>query len=249
MMKILLGVILMISLASQDSWAQSKKRAKAKKRSKATNQEVEIPVNIGVGPAFFFLPGPLTGVYTGVQIEIYAAISEELVQANLHKVPKKYRSLAKNVRGETKLQPFPLPLIPQALIIAPRQGLVENEGAVYGALWKTFGLGLLSLGESSEFMSVRSGVSLPSAMYLYLDHPDLDDSSRHVIGLGGDLSAQLQFRFSPKVAIHFSGVTQGFLTNKYSYLDEGQWKSEQFFYVNRLSMVFNYRFGYKTKLN
>lgn len=246
-MKLLSSVlIIFLTLQSHVMAKQSKKKKRHKQKAKV---EVEVPVNVGLGPQVFLLPGPFQGQYSGVQIDIYAAISPEIVRANQHKIPKKFRKMAKGIKDEVHLRPWPLPLIPQALVISPLNTLSEDEGAAYGAIWQPFfGLGLFGLGESKDVLSFDLGVGLPSLMYLNLHHQDLEGQEQHIVGIGADANAKVSLRFSPQWALQFTGISQAFFTNEMVYFEDGEEQATSFFPLHRVSMTLNYRFGYKTKI-
>lgn len=244
---ILLIIAVGISFAKEKKW-KKKKRGGSSKSSQT--QEVEIPVNIGLGPALFILPGPFEGFQTGFQMELYAAISPELVQANKDKVPKKYRKYAKMIKGETRVSPFPVSIVPDAFIISPKDDSKGKNDEAYGVIWSSmFGVGILSLGESKDFLSYRLGLGLPSIMYIYGGVNRFADDNQHLVGLGGDAYNFIDMRFTPRVHLSFSARSQAYVTNAVNYIDDdGQEVKTHFFPIHRFAISLNYRFGYKTKI-
>lgn len=231
--------------------AKSKNKSK-KRSSRAQHLEVEVPINVGVGPSFYILPiGGFdhSGLHTGFELEAYAAISPTLIHSHVKKVPKKFRSMAKSMKDEAHIRPFPLPLIPQSYIISPARILDTNSGSAYGLIWQSMlGVGLLGLGDYQSLVSFKVGVGLGSLFYLYTTHPDLDDQSQHIYGLGGDVNTKLKFNMTSQLAIEFKGLAQFNYSNKYSYKSGDSWESTNFFPIYRAAATLNYRFGFKTKI-
>ena len=247
MVKKFLVIFLVLVLALPLAAAPKKKGKKSKKPRKKV--EVEVPVNVGVGPAAFVLPEPIPGIHWGAQFQVYAAISPELIQQNKHKIPKKYRKLAQGIKDEVHMSPFPLPLIPSSFLVSPRDEASGKNHEAYGVFWSPlFSLGLLGFGNSQEFLSFKTGVGLPSLMYLQLNHPDIQGKDAQIFGLGADAYAALNMRFNPKVHLQFGAKSQAYLTNEFEYLENNKEQSTHFMPVHRAFVTFNYRFGYKTKI-
>jgi hypothetical protein len=252
-MKTIVSIFILLIIGVGTSFAKEKKWKKKKRggpSKSSQSKEVEIPVNIGLGPALFILPGPFEGFQIGFQTELYAAISPELVQANKDKVPKKYRKYAKMIKGETRVSPFPISILPDAFIISPKDDSKGKNDQAYGVIWSSmFGVGILSFGESKDFISYRLGLGLPSIMYIYGGGHRFVDDNQHLVGLGADAYSFIDMRFTPRVHLSFSARSQAYVTNAVHYKDhDGQEVKTHFFPIHRFAISLNYRFGKKTKI-
>jgi len=212
-----------IIILTSASWAQTGKTKKT---------EIEIPVNIGIGPALFWIPGVVDReLHTGAQLELYAAITPKVLQENKNKIPKKYQKYV-SMEDELHIRPLWLGLIPKYIVISPGE-----ENSMYGAIWSFFGLGI-NLWKNKLIKSDLS-VNLPSITYLYA-YGDNDPDSQHIVGAGGLLKFENTFHFSESFL-----ATLAYAHNfNIPFITTG----DKFIHSGILSLVFNFRFGMMQKI-
>jgi len=100
----------------------------------------EIPVNIGVGPAAFYVPEQLEEddpqPFYGLRLHIKAVIDKKLIERNKGKVPAQYRKALEKV-DEIRVGYL---LIPETVMIGTRKKDAGPE--FFGATWRPIGLGM-----------------------------------------------------------------------------------------------------------
>lgn len=170
-------------------------------------KKVTVPVEVGVGPAFFALSNPYSGgevlggpltegqlFQYGVRIDIAAIITHEFVQKNPRLVPRKYKSMFKP-GSEFRYTPGILALIPRDLIISPKL----NDTGAYGANWELMALGIDLLSSSNANLNLGAGLL---ATYIYIDS-ELAEASTHFlrpgISLGLSAGAMLSDSFGLRI--------------------------------------------------
>jgi len=210
--------------------------------SQAWASPVDVPVDLGIGPAaFFFVPGPVYDdqpVHYGVKISLQAIINQQLLQKEKNRIPAKYRSMVLKQK-EIRITPFPLTLIPEELFISPK---LDHTG-IYGATFKPIALGLAIGGGALRF-GLDGGVVLTAA-YLYGD--TLPDT--FFLRPGVSLQAELEWMptsvFGVSVgwesAVYIPQVLGGDFTDVKP-LDQSIW------HIGNAFLKFHFRFPYRTNL-
>lgn len=147
---------------------------------------VEIPVDVGVGPAAYSITGPVANDqawHFGLKLSLAAIIDHEMIVRNERKIPPRYRALA---RGVDEVRVTPSLLIPDALILSPK---IRNTG-LFGATWRPLAIGL-PLTRGAVRFSVGAGLVLTYA-FLYSDTLP----TTHFLRPGLDVGAQVEIAFS-----------------------------------------------------
>lgn len=235
-----------VALAADDAAERREER-----RRKRAN-EVEVPVDVGVGPAFSMLGNPLSDgallsgpvvedqpFHYGLRLEIAAVIDREWVRENPRAVPRKYRGMFRP-GTEVRIRPLILSLIPRTLHISPKFG----ETSVYGATWRLLGAGV-SLWRSGESrIGVRAGLI---GTYAHIAS-EAFDSPTHFFRPG--LSAGLHFNtmFDDNV-----GMSLGWESNAYIPQTLGASpllipEGDTLWHFGEAFLMFHFRFPYRTEL-
>lgn len=160
--------------------------------------EVEIPLNAGVGPSLFWIPGVASReTHPGFNLAPYGVITPKIFQNNKDKIPLKYRKHLDSMR-EIHVAPAWMILIPTYVIVSP--GVLGSDDAVYGAIWS-----LLSIG--SDFIASKSfileGKAAPTVSYLYVNSNDNEDTE-HLLGLGIMLTLSATYALSDSFLLSLS---------------------------------------------
>lgn len=166
----------------------------------AKRSPVEIPIEVGVGPALHFITNDTLSeqqtFYTGLRLNLQAVITKEVIKRFEKKIPKKYRKMAKDL-DEVKVRVGPMMLIPRTLLISPASISDNGDSALYGAMWDFIGLGV-GLGPLSVSANVQ-------ATYAYLSYRDKEKGdavqSMHFLRPGLTVDAQIPLRFNDTVGM------------------------------------------------
>jgi len=222
--KFVLFFVILFSL----SWAKEK-------------QEVEIPINIGVGPAFFWIPGVVgRELHPGAKLDLYAVITPKVLQENENKIPKKYKKYV-NLEEEMQVMPIWLLLVPSYLIISPGE-----EDFIYGGLWCLFGLAQNIV--RNDLIELKGSLVLPNISYIYTHASKNDPKGQHLLGLGAMLRIENTIKFSEKFLatlayghnFNLPLPSLGSLPNN-TYTEEGR-AEQRWLQTGVLSLVFHFRF-------
>jgi hypothetical protein len=237
--------ILFLAILVSFSWAKEK-------------QEVEIPINIGVGPAFFWIPGVVgRELHPGAKFDLYGVITPKILQEHKDKIPQKYRKYV-NMENEMHITPIWLSLIPNYIIISPGE-----ESSVYGGLWSFIGLSINLV--KNELMELECGAVLPTITYIYAsDSKKNDPAGQHLLGIGAMLRLANTIKFSESFLttlayghnfnVPLKTLESPIQTNVYKEKagkdDAGKNKTErkEWIQAGALSLVFHFRFNITQKI-
>jgi hypothetical protein len=168
------------------------KKAPAKKKAKKkAKKPLSVPVDIGIGPAVHFITGAIQddGPQYGLKLSVQAIIDQAMIKANIRRVPKKYRSMA---RGLKEVRISPSPFIPDTLFLSPK---LENTG-MWGVNFRPISIGLPLL----RVPRLHIGIGLDlTYSYIYSDLPTI--GTTHFLRPGLDATADLEIPFSKSFLI------------------------------------------------
>ena len=165
-----------------------KKTKTTKKRTKKrrVKKPVEIPIDIGFGPAVHQFTGPVQRAqtyHTGLKLSLAAIIDQAVIASQKHRIPKKYRGLAKKI-GTVRFRPGPVALVPDTIFISPPQ----DDTGIYGANWRLVSVGVPLF----KVLNLGTGLNMT---YAYLTGSD-ENPKTHFVRPGLDLTANLEIPFS-----------------------------------------------------
>jgi len=154
--------------------------------SRANAAPVDVPVDLGVGPAaFLFVPGPVgddQALHYGLKISLQAIINQQLIQREKNRIPPQYRNMVASQK-EIRLTPFPLTLIPEDIFISPK----IDHTSIYGATIKPISIGA-ALGGGGVRLGLDLGVVVTAA---YLSSDTLPNTFFLRPGLGATVELEL----------------------------------------------------------
>jgi len=238
--------LVMSLAASATAEAQTKKKAKKKASAKET---VSLPIQIGLGPSFLFISGPIQddqAPHYAVQIYAKAILNQAAIKKVKKKVPKKYKKL---LGGQSEIRVSHL-LVPDSIIISPK----TNHTGIYGATWRPIGIDLPIL--KVPRLTVGAGVLLT---YMYIDteldaaaqaaNPKLYNGTTHFFRPGLGLRAELEIPLAESFLISV-GWDSGFYVPQelggdflsIGEVDRGIW------HVGQAYGLLNIRIPYETRL-
>lgn len=141
--------------------------------------QVEVPADVGVGPAAYWYPIPLLEnrgavPHFALTLSIAAVIDQEFIANNRGRLPASYQQKAGRL-VEARIGPSIF--IPDTLTISPKVDALGGVG-MYGVTWRPLGLNWLSVGQYDARTRTRSPVRLSlgsgllvTAMVIYSDLP------------------------------------------------------------------------------
>lgn len=236
------------------------KKGKKKKRKKAGRKKISkappprpgkssIPVQIGIGPAFHLITGPVQDAQLpiyGLKTYASAIIDNETIQANKSKIPKKFRSTIAKAR-EIRISPMILALIPDTLFISPKVG--KGTTQMYGAVFRPLAFGIAPLSNDWFRFDISAGLL---AMYAYLQSDARLKSGKkigenHLLDIGLDAKASIEFKLHRSFLITLGWASQFYIPME---LGGKFWKvgtKDAFWHVGQAFLLFNFRFPYNHK--
>jgi len=209
--------------------------------SPGTAKTVEVPVDIGVGPAFHLISGPVfrdQPVHYGLKISVQAIIDGKTIRDNLKRLPSWARSAAKGV-NEARISPSFL--IPDTLIISPKY---KDTGMV-GIIWRPLALSL-PLVRKPVRLALSAGLLVA---YVYIHSDTLAARHTHFLRLGLDGRAELEIPFSSRFLISLGWSSGVYIPQVIGggFFDL-QPKEQFIWHVGQAFVMLHFRFPYKTKI-
>ena len=152
-------------------------------------QEVEVPINVGVGPAYFWIPGVVgRELHPGVKLDLYAVITPKMLHEHENKIPKQYKKYV-DMDEERHVKPIWMLLLPKYLIISP-----GSESYIFGGLWPLFSLPKSFV--KNDFIELRGQLVLPTFSYIYTHAKKNAPNTQHLLGVGAMLRIENTIKFS-----------------------------------------------------
>lgn len=203
------------SATAQKKTAAGKKAAKPKKRKRKTGKKAKtpkktksaskqtkkaprgpttVPVDLGIGPAFHWISGPIQddrAPHFGIKLSLAAIIDKQTLQENKGRIPKRYRGMVSKL-GEVRYTPTVF--IPDTIFISPPVG--GETTAMYGASWRPFGIGFPLI----RSPRLRIGAEL-DLTYAYIDGEESGLGVTHFLRPGLALLADLEIPLSKSFLI------------------------------------------------
>jgi hypothetical protein len=225
----------------------------------------EIPVNIGVGPAAFYVPEHLEEddpkPFYGFRLHIKAIIDKKLIEKNKGKIPDQYRKAVEKV-DEVRVGYL---LIPETVMLGTRTKEAGPE--FFGATWRPIGLGVpLKMGPA--MLSLDTGLLITYAFintgsYKIPDQSNKDieknprteitfrDQTTHFLRPGMDLKLELEVKFSDSLLTSLGWSSAYYIPQKIGggigtvgadQLEKSLWRIHQAF------VMLHYRLPVKAKI-
>lgn len=241
---LLLAVLLLVAGAGLAE-AKKKRRKKRKKKAKAA---VTVPVNVGFGPTFNMVTGPIQAdqeYHYGLRLELAAIIDKKTIKRFKHKIPKKYRKMATSM-GEFRYKPSIL--IPSHLFVSPRS---ENTG-MYGVSWTPVGVSLPILPGPTLRLNIGVGLQLTYA-YIATKVDGLQETI-HFLRPGLEGKAELTLKLSDGFLISGGWASSVYIPQKIKgedagFLAMGSPEDEDcIWHIGQIFAMLHFRFPYTTRL-
>jgi len=210
--------------------------AKGKKKPKT----VEIPIDIGVGPAAHLITGPVyenQPVHFGLAFSLEAILNKKLLKRFKSRIPKQFR---KKILSMDELR-ISHPLIPRTFFISPA-GIMSSTG-MYGIGFRPIGLDV-KLIDSDTTLEVGLGAR---ASYFYMHSLQLS-SPTHFLRPGLEAKVEMEIPFSDTTLISFGWDSQFYIPQEIGgpilqigKLDESIWHIGQAFVKFHVRVPYTYK--------
>lgn len=160
--------------------------------STAHAARIEVPVDVGFGPAAHLISGAVFDdqpIHWGLKFSLAAVLDKRTIQRHSGKLPASYRKMA---QGLEEARITPSIFIPDTIFISPK---VKNTG-LYGLTWEPIGLSIPLVGKpSSAFHARFSGTLLATLAFLHSDVLPNTFFARPGVGLGVDAEVRITRSF------------------------------------------------------
>jgi len=206
--------------------------------SLAWAQRVDVPVDVGVGPAAFLFFGPVfedQPLHTGLKLSVEAVLDKEWLRQNARAIPARYRKYARSL-DEVRISPSLL--IPDALILSPKL----RDTGIYGATWKPLAL-TLPLSSGDARLAVGTGLLLT---YAYLHSDTLP--ATHLLRPGAELGLELEVALSRTVLVSLGWESALYIPQELGGLGLPDRLRDGVFHVGQAYLQLHVRFPYTTRL-
>ena len=225
------GLIVGLLLISSNGWAK---------------KEVTIPINVGVGPAAYYITGDIQNDHAphyGLQIDLAAIISKKTIQDNKGKIPKKYHNIVNKI-GEARVGHM---LIPDSIFISPK----TNNTSLYGVTWHPISVNQPLL---DSWMKLKVGAGL---LFTYANiNRDIPATSTteasnqvtHFFRPGIDLRANLDLPFSESFILSLGWSSAFYVPQTLGEPWGVSTESDSIWHIGQAYAILNIRIPYTTKM-
>jgi len=211
----------------------------------AEAKKIEVPIDIGVGPAALIWTGPIAQdqpIHTGLSISAAAILDQAMLKKHRKMIPKQYR------RQVTQMDELRIGylLIPDSIIISPK---LQNTG-MYGVNWSPLSLGMPL---NPKPFSIKATADLMlTYTFIHSDDPDIGNTHflRPGLGLGANvefpLGGPFYFSMSWRSALYLPQRIGGGIGDL-GPIEEGD-LSQSIWHVGQGAAQLHYRFPFTTRI-
>lgn len=208
-------------------------------------EQVEVPMDIGVGPAGLMWNGPVSAdqpFHYALSISAGAVLDKKQIKKHGKRIPKKYRKMAQTL-DEVRIGHI---LVPDTVIISPK----INHTGMYGVNWSPLKLGLPLVSKPFRLkLTVK-----PVLTYTFIHSDLVEIGTTHFLrpGISGGVSLELPlfgpFRCSvhARSQVYIPQATGGSVVDLG--LTENGLADNAIWHVAQVALRIHYRFPYRTRL-
>ncbi len=208
-------------------------------------QALEVPVDVGVGPAAYMINNPLfldQPAHFGLKISMAAIINRSLLRRYRHRVPARYRSM---LRRMNELRYNPLFFIPDSLIISPK---IDNT-QMYGITFRPFAVGLALMTKPVR-VSLGAGLLLS---YVFIQSDKLPDKpmTMHFLRPGIDIVLDIEIPISRTFLISFGWASQFYIPQSLGHSPFEMFSdnfSDWVWHFGQAYLLLHFRFPYRMRM-
>ena len=175
--------------SAQKPGAKKAGTRKNAKKNRRKSGPVTVPVDLGIGPAFHWISGPIQddrAPHFGIKLSLAAIIDRETIAANKGRIPKKYRGMASKI---DELRYTPTIFIPDTIYLSPPTD--AESTAMYGLSFRPIGIGLPII----RVPRVRVGADL-DLTYAYIDGEKAGLGTTHFLRPGLAVGVDIELPLS-----------------------------------------------------
>lgn len=208
----------------------------------ALAKKVEIPIDIGVGPAVNLVTGPVyrdQPVHTGLVFSAAAVLDKKRIRQLRSEIPGQYRDMARGM-DEIRISHF---LVPDQFFISGR-GWFGGTTGMYGIGFRPVAVSVPVVKDPFRF-TIAAGARLT---YAYLPSDTLGNT--HFLRPGADLKGTLEVPFSESFLVSFGWNSQLYIPQAVGAsvfdlgpFDESIWHIGQGFFKFHVRVPYEYSTG------
>jgi hypothetical protein len=227
-------------LAGLPAELSAKRKKKRKKPPPPAANIVEIPINVGFGPAVHLFTGPIQDdqlLHYGLKLSVAAVIDRATIQKNKKRIPARYRSYVNRV-GEVRISKI---YVPDTIFISPK----TKNTQIFGVTFRPIGIGIPLINAGVRF-KLGAGLLLT---YAFIDSDTLLKDPMHFFRPGIDLKADFEIPFSAHFLMSFGWASHFYVPQKIGgpFL-EVDGLSDTVWHIGQGYLLFHIRFPYRTRL-
>lgn len=205
----------------------------------------EIPLNIGIGPAFNYIPSIISEdqlLHYSLKLDLYAALDREFIESHKSRIPKKYRGFVEN-KDELRISYI---FIPESIILSPK---INNTG-MYGVNFRPISIGLPVV-KTEKFKS-RFNLGL-NLTYIFIHSDKIFDGSGNMNFLRPGLNLQFDniARLTRKFLVSFGLDAYFYIpqrVEKDSPIFESGELDKSIWFILQGYIILNFRTPYNAKI-
>ncbi len=207
-------------------------------------EELDVPVEVAVGPLALQGPGPLfrgVTLHPGLEFGLAAILDQAFIRRNIKRVPKNMRAAAANMK-EARIRPSIF--IPSSLWLSPN---LEGVGLL-GVTWRPIGLAL-PLVDAGVRVRLEAGAVLTYA-FVWSDLPNLPNT--HFLRPGIDLVLRTEVPMTDSVAVHVGLAGSVYIPQRPGrsllYIGGAEDLDDSIWAFGRAFLQVAWRFPYRTRI-
>jgi hypothetical protein len=210
-----------------------------------SKEPVEVPLNIGFGPALNYIPKVISDDQTfhySLKLDICAVLDKNFIESHKDRIPKKYRGL---LEGKDEFRVSYI-FIPELLIISPK---IEHTG-IYGVNFRPVTLRVPFVSKTNFKNGISIGLDL-TYMFIYSDKIFDGEGSMNFLRPGLNLQFDNLIRFSKSFLVSFGLDSYFYIPQEIKdrspiieigNLDRAIW------FIGQVYIIINFRVPYKTRI-
>lgn len=206
--------------------------------------DIEVPVEVAVGPLALQGPGPLfrgVTLHPGVEVGLAAILDQAFIRRNIKRVPANMRAAAANMK-EARIRPSIF--IPSSFWLSPN---LEGVGLI-GVTWRPIGLALPLL-DAGVRIRLEAGAVLTYA-FIWSDLDQLPTT--HFLRPGIDLVLRTEVPVTDSVAVHLGLAGSAYVPQRpgrsFLYIGGAEDLDDSIWAFGRIFLQVAWRFPYRTRI-
>ena len=206
-------------------------------------EKLEIPINVGSGPAVFTFTGALAEnqpLHYGVALAIAAVIDKKTIKKHKTKIPRKYRGMVSRL-GEARVG---YALIPHSLFLSP----LRKDTQIFGATWRPLSVNLPLLNQGLKW-GIGTGLVFTYAFIDTIAGESHPTSTTHFLRPGRELRTKMTVPLSRSWLVSLAWSSSLYPPQTLNGpLPPDNKAEEKLWHIGQGNVTLHYRFPFHTAL-